>query len=608
MNTLDIDKESLLEKSILPPNFEENNETSNENDVEQTNKQMNANLSKAELVEHLKKLLQLPKIDKNEVDAIKQAFYKKHKAEQYEILKKHIEDGGEKETFVPQPDKCETELKQLLTDFRTKRMEENQNSQKEKENNLIAKQKMLEELKSLTENLDTIENINNSILAVRKLQQEWKNIGLVAPEKANEIWKNYQLYIERFYDYIKISNDLREYDLKKNLEVKTAICEQTEKLAEEKEIVPAFRELQQLHEEWRETGPVSHELREELWDRFKNASSIINKKYQAFFDEVKQTEENNFTQKTAICEQIEAIDYTQIINYKLWEDKTKEIIELQNKWKQIGYAPKKVNVKVYDRFRKVCDEFFKQKNEYFQHIKDELGTNLTKKIALCEQAEALKETTEWKETSDKLIKIQKEWKSIGAVPRKQSDLLWKRFIDACDYFFEQKEKQTSEEKNTQTQNLALKKEIISKIQGLELGNDAAEITKQLRELIAQWNNVGHVPFKDKDKIFKAFKKATDEQFDKLHVDESNRRLHSFRTNIEDGGDKSPHKLYREREKLMKEFEHLKNQIATYENNIGFFSSSKKADGMRKEMEKRIENLKEEKELIISKIQLIDANL
>ena len=565
-------------------------------------------LSKEELVKKLKEVLTLPTPIKNEIDAIKQTFYKKHKAEQSEALKKHLDAGGVKEEFEQKIDALEEELKEIIAEYRNIKAEQTQKIQQEKESNLAVKEKILEQFKALTDDLDNIENVNEAINKVRALQQEWKNTGAVPQEKSNDLWKSYQLYNEKFYDYVKINNELREYDLKKNLELKTAICEQAEKLSEISDVQTAFRILQALHDEWKEIGPVVRELREEIWERLKAASSVVNKKHQDYFEGKKQEEEKNLAEKTAFCEQIETIDYTLLKNYKDWEEKTKEIIGIQGLWKLIGFAPKKANVKVYERFRKACDDFFQQKNDFFQRAKNELNENLEKKTKLCEQAEALKDSTEWKETSDKMIKLQKEWKAIGAIPRKQSDAVWKRFLAACDHFFEQKNQNTSGERQEQEKNLERKKEIVAKIEALDIEN-AKDAFQQLKNLIGEWNNVGFVPFKEKDKVYKAFKKATDEMFDKLKVDEQNRRLHTFRTSIEElSSGKSSHSLFRERDKLKKDLEFLSNEISTYENNIGFFSSSSKAEKLIKDMEKKIEKLKDDRTLILKKIEVIESNL
>ena len=585
---------------------QENAETDEE--APQENAELLADLSKTELVEKLKELLNAATVDKNEVDAIKQAFYKKLKAEQAELLKKHTDDGGEKDSFILPKDAQEEVLRELLSEYRTKKNEENLQLQEEKENNFKTKSKILDELKSLSENLDNLgDKFNDAIQNVRNMQQEWKNTGQVPSEKSAELWKTYQLYIEKFYDYKKISDELREYDLKKNLEAKIAFCEQAEKLAGAKDVLAAFRALQKLHDEWKEIGPVSREFREEIWERFKTASNVINKKHQEFFEHKKANEEKNFVEKAALCEEIEAIDYSGFSNIKDWEGTTAKIVELQAKWKTIGFAPKKVNVKIYERFREGCDRFFRAKNEFFKSVKGELSDNLRQKIQLCEQAEALKDSTDWKETADKLVALQKEWKTIGTVPRRQSDIVWKRFVTACDYFFDQKGKVTSSEKEEQTQNLQAKKDIIAKIEALDI-TDPKEAEKTLRNLIADWNDTGFVPFKEKDRIYKVFKTAAGEAFDKLNIDESNRRLHTFRTHLEDSGDKSASKLFRERDKLKKDLEFLRSEISTFENNIGFFSSSSKADKLIQDMEKKIAKLKNDRELIMKKIEAIENNL
>ncbi|MDR0874093.1 MAG: DUF349 domain-containing protein [Prevotellaceae bacterium] len=578
-------------------------------DIREEKAELLAALSKEELVEKLRELVKTSDLsDKNEVDAIKQAFYKKLKAEQAELLRKFTEDGGDKDDFVAPKEAQEEALRELLQEYRTKKNEANQKILKEKESNLKTKSKILDNLKSLSENLDNLgDKFNEAIQNVRNLQQEWKSTGQVPPEKSTELWKNYQLYIEKFYDYKKISDELREYDLKKNLEVKTALCEQAEKLNEEKDVLTAFRTLQKLHEEWKEIGPVAHEFRETLWEKFKAASLVINKKHQSFFEDKKAEEEKNLAEKTALCEAIEGIDFSGFTAMKEWDKATEKVLELQAKWKKVGFAPKKVNVKIYERFRTACDKFFNTKNDFFKQVKDELNDNLKKKIHLCEQAEALKGSTEWRETSDKLIKLQKEWKTIGTVPRKHSDTVWKRFVAACDHFFEQKSKVTSNEKEEQSQNLQKKQEIIAKIESLDTA-EPKKAEKTLRELIADFNEVGFVPFKEKERIYKAFKKAADAMFDKLNVDEFSRRLNNFRANIEDIAEKGQHKLFRERDKLKKDLEFLRTEISTFENNIGFFSSSKNADKLIKDMEKKIAKLKTERELIVKKIDLIENNL
>jgi hypothetical protein len=445
----------------------------------------------------------------------------------------------------------------------------------------------------------------------RDLQKKWKSIGQVPQTHMNEILKAYNAYQESFWDLIKINNELREYDFRKNLEIKTQICDVAEKLAEEADVVSAYHQLQKLHEEWHETGPVARDLRETIWTRFKNASSVINKKHQGHFDEIRQLEDENLEAKIALCDKIEAFDYKSLNAYKAWDDATQTIMAWQEEWRAIGFAPRKMNHKVFDRYRAACDAFFHAKTEFYKASKNVLNENLEKKKALCAQAEALKESTEWKETTDLLVKLQKEWKAIGPIPKKFSDELWKKFIGACDYFFEQKQKNSSSQKSVEQENLTKKKELIeavNKLSGLVEKNPTETLAK-LRELIAAWNEIGHVPFKEKDKIYKEYRTAVDVMFDKMNLDSTQRRLDTFKTNLKDMAGKGENKLMREREKLIRAFEHLKSEIATYENNIGFLTTSnKKGSGLIKEMERKIESLKEEAKLIEQKINLIEENL
>lgn len=570
------------------------------------NEKMATNSSKVELLENLKELLKSAQVQKTEVDDLKQLFYKQQKAEQAQLLQQFLAAGGNETEFSQQEDAIDVEFKNLLDEFKTKRYELNELSKQEKESNFLSKKNLILQLEKMVDDLDNVENINQSILAVRKIQQEWKNIGSVAPEKSKDLFRNYQLNIEKFYDFIKINNEFRDYDLKKNLEIKTALCEQAEKLSSVEDILSAFRELQALHNEWKETGPVAKELREEIWERFKQASAIVNKKHQVFFDQKKEEEELHLQQKNLICEELEKIDFSELTTFKAWEDKTKEIIDIQSKWKKIGFAPKKMNVKVYDRFRKACDSFFHQKNEFFLKAKTELVLNLDKKTNLCEQAEAMKDNTDWKQTADKYIKLQKEWKNTGPVPRKNSEAIWKRFIAACDYFFEQRDKAGTDEKSIQRQNLLMKKEIVSKIESLDV--EVANALEILQGYISEYNQIGFVPFKDKDKILKQFNQVVNDKFDKLGLDEHQKSMNLFKSNIEQGHERSTNQLFREREKLLKELEHLKSEISVYENNIGFFSASKKADSIIKDLHKKIEGFKEEQNLILEKIQLLEEKL
>ena len=563
--------------------------------------------TKAELIDTLKLLIS-KEVDavKDDVETIKQLFYKKAKAEAEELKKVFIEDGGEEIEFLAPKDEHEDTFKALLNEFRSKKASLMAQLEKEKETNLLQKQHILEQMKVL---VDSNDDVSTHINEFRALQQKWKSIGQVPASGSTELWKQYNLYQESFWDLIKINNELREYDFKKNLESKTLICDAAEKLSEEKDVITAFQNLQKLHEEWHELGPVAREIREQIWARFKDASTAINKKHQSYFDSIRKIEEENYEAKNALCEKVEAFDFSNLTNYKSWDDATKTVLAWQEEWRAIGFAPRKVNQKIFDRYRKACDAFFAAKGEFYKETKNVLTQNADKKKELCEKAEALKDSVEWKETADKLIQLQKEWKTVGPVAKKYSDELWKRFIAACDYFFEQKNKSTSGQRNAESENLSKKKELIAKISAFEKTENPTESLNALRALMAEWSTIGHVPFKEKDKVYKEYRDAVDKQFEGLNVDSSNRRMKSFKSNLKDMTDKGENKLYREREKLVRSYEHLKSEIATYENNIGFFSSnSKKGGGLIKEMERKIEALKEESKLIEQKINLIDENL
>ncbi|MBN2767369.1 MAG: DUF349 domain-containing protein [Paludibacteraceae bacterium] len=563
--------------------------------------------SKSGLIDALKVLIQNnPDHIKEEVEIIKQTFYKKTKADNEEQKKLFVENGGEEIDFVPEKDELEDALKNLLNEYKTLKAALIAQKEKDKENNLIQKQHILEQMKALVESND---DVSAHINEFRTLQQKWKSLGHVPAQVANDLWKQYNGYQEAFWDLIKINNELREYDFRKNLEAKTLICETAEKLAEETDVVVAFQILQKLHDDWRELGPVARELREEIWTRFKNASAVVNKKHQSYFEGIREIEEQNLALKTTLCDKIEAFDYSGFKTYKQWDEATQSILAWQEEWRTIGFAPRRANQKLFERYRSLCDNFFASKADFYKESKNQLNENLERKKSLCEQAEALKESIEWKDTTDKLIQLQREWKTIGPVIKKHSDEIWKRFITACDYFFEQKTKNNSGIRTIEAENLEKKKQLIEQIKGLEKSNDTGETVAKLRELMAEWNKIGHVPFKEKDKIYKEFRTAVDKQFETLNVDVTQRRLDNFKTNLKDITAKGENKLYREREKLVRAYEHLKNEIAVYENNIGFLSSSsKKGGGIIREMERKIEALKEESRLIEQKINLIDENM
>ena len=544
---------------------------------------------------------------RNEVEALKQAYYKIHRSEVDELKKAFLTAGGEEKDFVAPEDETESKIKELLNVYKEKRAAILAEEERVKAANYALKLQLIDQLKALTESQEDFNKLYNDF---KDIQQRWKEVKAVPQEHVSELWKNYQIYSEKFYDIIKINNQFRDYDFKKNLEMKTALCETVEKLQTEPDVISAFHQLQKLHQQWREIGPVAKELREDLWSRFKAASTIINKRHQEHFEGLKAKEQENLEAKTAICEQIENIDFPALKSFKDWEEKNKEVIALQDKWKTIGFAPKKSNVKIFERFRAACDVYFNRKSEFYKNIKDEMEKNLELKKVLCEKAEALKDSTDWKSTTEKMIALQKEWKTIGSVARKHSDAVWKRFISACDYFFEQKNKNVSSQKSVEQTNLAAKKALIEKINTIDEA-DHDEALAALKGYMTEWNAIGHVPFKEKDKIYKEYHEAVDKQFDRLKVDQNDRKMQTFRNSLSDmsNGERGKGKLYGEREKLMRMYERMKNELQTYENNIGFLSiSSKGGGGLLKEMERKIDKLKDEMALIIKKIDAIDENL
>ena len=564
-------------------------------------------LTKEEILAKLKEVVaDVENVAKPEIDGLKQSFYKLHNAEQDAARKLFIENGGAAENFVPQTDCVEEEFKNIMSVIKEKRSALTAELEKQKEMNLQVKLSIIEELKELVESPD---DANKSYTEFKKLQQQWNEVKLVPQAKVNELWKNYQLYGEKFYDLLKLNNEFREYDFKKNLEIKTHLCEAAEKLADEADVVSAFHQLQKLHQEFRDTGPVAKELRDEIWARFKAASTTVNRRHQQHFEALKEVEQHNLDQKTVICEIIEAIDYKELTNFASWESKTQEVIALQNKWKTIGFAPQKMNVKIFERFRKACDEFFRKKGEFFKSLKEGMNENLEKKRALCEKAEALKDSTDWKATADELTKLQKEWKTIGPVAKKYSDAVWKRFISACDYFFEQKNKATSSQRSVEQENLEQKKNIIEKLNAIDDQMDTEGATQLVRDLMKEWNGVGHVPFKEKDRIYKQYHSQIDKLFERFNISASNKKLSNFKSTISSIQEGSPQALYREREKLVRAFDNMKNELQTYENNLGFLTtSSKKGNSLLTEINRKVEKLKADIELVKEKIKVVDENI
>lgn len=600
--------ENNLPEEVTNQSVEEEAKEQSETSTE-TSVAKQVSLTKDEIIEKLKNLTAQTEIpSRAEVESLKQAFYKLRSAAIEEQKAEFIEAGNDAEAFVPAPDPSEDVLKTFLSELKEKRASQAAAEENLKEENYNKKLQIIESIKNLTESSD---DFNKLYKEFKDLQQGWNDITLVPQSKEKELWKSYQIYTEKFYDLIKINNEFRDYDFKKNLELKNAICESVEKLIDDTDSVSAFHQLQNFHQQWREIGPVARELREEIWTRFKNASTAINKKYQTHFESLKGREEENLVEKTAICDALKNIDYSTLTSFKEWDEKSKEVIELQAKWKTIGFVPKKVNNQIFEEFRSLCDAFFEKKSEFFKGVRGEMDENLDKKRALTEQAKALKDSTDWKSTTDKLIAIQKEWKTIGPVPRKYSDAIWKEFVTACDYFFEQKKKNESSQKSEELDNLAAKKEIIEKIKNVDQSLDPSELIAKVRELADEWHKIGFVPFKEKDKIYKEFHQAVDAHYDRLKVDKTERRFESFKSNIKDISkqDNPKRALYRERDHLIHQYNKVKSDLQTYENNMNFLSiSSKGASGLLKDVNNKIEKLKEEMELLVKKIEALDENL
>ena len=560
--------------------------------------------SKHEVLERVKELAHSDETPaKDEIDHLKTAFYKLLFAEREADQKTFIENGGDPEAYVMKTDDSEEQFKAEMGLIKEKRAKAFQQQEEEKKANLQRKQQIIEKIKMMS---TSPEEANKSYNDFKALQQEWKDIKAVPAEKANELWRNYQLYVEQYYDLLNLNRELREYDFKKNLEQKTLLCEAAEKLADEPDAVSAFHQLQELHQQYREIGPVAKELREQIWARFKAASTVINKRHQQHFEDLRAKEEENLVRKTALCEKVEAIAKEENKNATDWENHTKQIIDIQTEWKTIGFAPQKMNVKIFDRFRAACDDFFGRKAEFFKTLKEKFTENTKKKKEMVEQAKALMDSTDWKATSDKLIKLQKEWKTIGMVPKKVGDQLWAEFVAACNKFFEARNVATAGTRNEEQQNLDRKKEIIAKLKEL-LDSTADNVQATLQQLIDEYGKIGHVPFKEKDKLFKEYHKVVDALYKQLNISASKQRLDNFKSSIKSMAKQGEDMLDNERGRLMRRYEQLKSEITTYENNLGFLNaSSKKGNSLIDEMNRKVNKLKDDLELIRQKIKAIDA--
>ena len=563
-------------------------------------------MTKEQLISVLSELVEKPVDEvKDSVGAVKHAFYVIRKAEMEKELEAFKENGNEESAFAPMPDESEEKLKELLNRYKERRAERLAEQEAEMRANLEKRRKVLDELDGIVKDADSI---NKHYQRFQQLQQDFKSSGDVPPSEDKALWKHYQTVTEQFYDLWKINKELRDYDFKKNLEAKQQLCEAAEKLSEEKDVVSAFKKLQELHDKWREIGPVVKEIREDLWKRFKDASTVINKRHQEFFEKRKADEKENEAAKIAICEEAENLDFNGLDSFNKWNDMTKQIIALQERWKTLGFASRKVNNELFARFRKTCDDFFTRKAEFFKKIKDESADNLEKKQRLCERAEALKDSTEWKKATDEFIALQKEWKTIGPVSRRNNNALWKRFISACDYFFDNRNKTKSTENQQERSNLEAKRAVIDKLKNIDESISKDELRELLKSLLAEFQKIGHVPFRDKDKIYKEFKKALDEVYDKFGITDGKLYLDNYAGSIDElSADKN--KLYREREKLMRQYEQKRGEVKTYENNLGFFNVTSKSGGtVLKEMERRIAKAKEELSMLEKKIELIDEKL
>ncbi len=560
--------------------------------------------TKQEVLERVKEIARSAEApNKEELDHLKTTFYKLHLAERDAQTKEYLEKGGDPEKFVLLPDDTEEAFKAEMQIIKEKRAKIFLEQEEEKQENLAKKLEIIEKIKAMT---TSPEEANQSYNDFKALQQEWKEIKTVPADKANELWRNYQLYVEQFYDLLKLNSEAREYDFKKNLEAKTALCEAAEKLDEEPDVISAFHQLQDLHQQYREIGPVAKELREQIWSRFKAASTVINKKHQQYFEEIRAKEEKNLEQKTALCEKLEAIDLDAIKTAAQWETTTKEVIAMQQEWREIGFAPQKMNVKIFERFRTINDVFFSKKAAFFKELKSQYSSNLEKKQELVKKAQELADSTDWKKTGDKIIALQKEWKTVGVVPRKQGELLWKDFLDACNKFFEARNKANAGTRNTEHSNLAKKREVVAKLKDL-LENPVENVQQALQKLTEEYNSIGHVPFKEKDNIYKEYHEVLDKIYKDLHISNAKRRLDNFKSNLKNVAEKGSDALDNERGRLLRRYDQLRSDITTYENNLGFLNAaSKKGNSLVEEMNRKVQKLKDDLELVKQKIKAIDA--
>ncbi|MQM45826.1 DUF349 domain-containing protein [Segatella copri] len=562
--------------------------------------------TKQEVLERVKEIAHSSENpNKEELDLLKTTFYKIHLAERDAQMKEYLAKGGDPEKYILLPDDTEEAFKAEMQLIKEKRAKIFLAQEEEKQDNLRKKEEIIEKIKAMT---TSPEEANKSYQDFKALQQEWKEIKNIPADKANEVWKNYQLYVEQFYDMLKLNSEAREYDFKKNLEAKTQLCEAAEKLNEEEDVISAFHQLQDLHQQYREIGPVAKELREQIWERFKAASTVINKKHQQHFEDLRAKEEENLAKKTSLCEKVEAANQGEYKTAKDWEKVTQEIIEIQKEWRTIGFAPQKMNVKIFERFRIANDKFFNKKAEFFKGLKDTYSANLEKKQQLVNKAKELADSTDWKKTGDKFIALQKEWKKVGTVPHKQGELLWKEFLDTCNKFFEARNKQNAGSRSEEHANLDKKRNIIAQLKELVIAEISDnDFQKKLKNLAKQYSAIGHVPFKEKDKVYKEYHEAIDAAYKKLHATNAKRHFDNFKNNLKNVAKEGGNVLGNERGKLLRRYDQLRIEITTYENNLGFFNTaSKKGNSLVEEMNRKIEKLKADLEMVKQKIKAIDA--
>lgn len=563
-------------------------------------------MSEADIIITLTALAQAgaDEISRDEVSRLKQRYYALRKATDEEARKQFIANGNDPEAFIPEEDPADEVLRQLLNSIKEKKAARAAEVEAELQRNYEKKNALIDEITAMSNDTD---NVNRHFTRFREIQQEFKTVGDVAPQQMSDQWKRYQEAVEIFYDQLKVNKDLRDYDFKKNLETKLQLCAEAEQLDAEADVIAAFKRLQDLHVTWRETGPVDKEQREEIWTRFKEASAVVNKKYQAFFEERKAREQENENAKTAICERLEALDFDSLKSFNAWNDMTKTILQAQEDWRKLGFASKKANNALFTRFRAVCDKFFAQKAEYYKSVKEDMAANLEKKIALCEQAEALKDSTDWKATADKLTELQRRWKTIGSVPKKRSDEVWKRFQEACDFFFEQKKRDLSQSRKSEQENLRAKRALTASLKEIVADAPRQEVVAAIKDAQARWNEIGHVPFREKDKVYEEFRAVINELYKVHDLKDTRANFARFENSINEMSDSG--KLSRERERLARVLETKRSELTTYQNNLGFFNfKSTSGSSMLRDIERKTQRIRDDIADLEKKIALIDGRL